>query len=194
EHGQLRKIGPAPEVIDEYLGEVFAERRHEDEEQGGPRWGSGEARVIDVEILDAGGNSVERVRTGDAVTFRLRDEGAQPVAQPVFGLAIHRLDGVEVTGPNTREAGAVPDAIDGPGTVDLHVDRLMLVPGTYDLSTSIHNYTLSHPYDVHSRFLRFDVEHGTPATEFGVMALGGDWQVPGLGRRIAEPSGRERDA
>lgn len=81
----------------------------------------------------------------------------------MFGVAVHSLEGIEVTGPNTRDADLVPDKIDGTGVVDLHVPRLLLLPGTYDLSAAIYDYTRQHPYDHRHRAYRFDVEPGTPA-------------------------------
>ena len=51
-----------------------------------------------------------RLHTGE----RGHDPGALPratsaIERPVFGLAIYNLEGMLVTGPNTREAGMVPD-------------------------------------------------------------------------------------
>ena len=116
------------------------------------------------------------VRTGDAVTFRLHYEFAQPIEKPVFGLAIYTIDGVHVTGPNTREANFVPDRLDGSGWVDLHVARLLLVRGIYDLSVSLVDHSVLHAYDFRHRAFRFDVERGTPEEQYGVVSLGGEWQ------------------
>ncbi len=181
EHGKLRGEGTASEVIDDYIGAVHAE--HAVGNNGANRWGSGEGRITDVEIFDGAGSKVDRVRTGEAVRFRFHFETTAAIERPVFGMAIHRLDGVEVTGPNTRETGEVPDTIDGAGHVDLVVDRFMVVPGTYDLSAALANFTLAHTYDHRYRFLRFDVEPGTPTAEFGVMTMGGRWDTSGAGSR-----------
>jgi ABC-type polysaccharide/polyol phosphate transport system ATPase subunit len=175
EHGDLRRVGPAAEVVDEYLGDVFAERSEEGEY--GVRWGSGEGRVETIELLDASGQPVKRVRTGDTVVFRFHYETSERVPQPVFGMAVHTIDGVHVTGPNTRESDAVPDAIDGTGFVDFRVERLLLVPGTYDVSGTLYDYSCTHAYDHRHRAFRFDVEHGDPRAEHGVVSLGGVWEL-----------------
>ena len=94
----------------------------------------------------------------------------------MFGIAIQRIDGVEVTGPNTREAGLVPDRVEGTGIVDLRVDRLMLVPGTYDLSVSLVRLHVSRTRTTSATaVLRFDVEAGDPYAEFGILALDATW-------------------
>jgi ABC-2 type transport system ATP-binding protein len=92
-------------------------------------------------------------------------------------MAVHTIDGVHVAGPNTREADAVPDAIDGTGFVDFRVERLLLVPGTYDVSGTLYDYSCAHAYDHRHRAFRFDVEHGDPRAEHGVVALGGVWDL-----------------
>ena len=97
------------------------------------------------------------------MTFRLHYRMHEPLERPVFGISLQRIDGAEVTSPNTRDAGLVPERVVGAGFVDLKLDRLPLVPGTYDLSASLVNYTLSHFYDARYRAVRFDVEPGTPS-------------------------------
>ncbi len=181
EHGTLRRLGPAPEVSDQYLSEVYEER--EPDGQYGTRWGSGEGRIEKIELLDSSGEPVKRVRTGDTVVFRFHFDAKQPIDRPVFGMAVYALDGVWLTGPNTREADFVPDQINGIGHVDLRVERLMLVPGTYDVTASLFNYAITEPYDFRHRAFRFDVEFGEPHEENGVMSLGGAWVSDALGVR-----------
>jgi len=69
----------------------------------------------------------------------------------------------------------VPDFIDREGSVDLTVDRLMLQPGTFDLTASVVTYDTTSAYDFLRRCLRFDVEHGNPRESGGLVALGGHW-------------------
>jgi ABC-type polysaccharide/polyol phosphate transport system ATPase subunit len=180
EHGELRRVGPATDAIDEYLGAVFAGGQREDGETG-IRWGSGEGRIEDFELLDTSGQPVKRVRTGDTVVFRYHYRTTAPIPRPVFGLAVHNIEGVWVTGPNTRDADLTLDTIEGRGRVDLRVEHLMLLPGTYDASATLYDHTLSHAYDHRHRAFRFDVEHGHPREEFGVVSFGGVWEGTPLG-------------
>ncbi len=129
-------------------------------------------------MLDERGAPTLRVHTGDRVTMRLHFSVAHPIDKPVFGIAIHTLEGMQVTGPNSREAGCVPDRVEGPGHVDITVDRLLLLPGTYDLTVAFTDYSALHPYDYRHRVLRFDVEPGDPRESYGgVVSLGGQWSV-----------------
>ena len=183
ENGRVRDVGVAGGVVDSYVGASHTERDGETADAGqGQRWGSGEARIEKIEVLDADGQPTTSVKTGDPVVFRLHYAASKPIVQPVFGLAIYSVEGQHVTGPNTRDAGAVPASISGPGVTDLVVDRLMLTPGTYDLSASLVDYSLLHTYDFRHRAHRFDVETGSPREQYGVMALGGSWSVDAVER------------
>ncbi len=176
DEGRLREVGPADEVVDAYLDHVHVGRA--DEGGLGSRWGSGEVVVERLEVLDASGEPVSRARTGDAVTFRVHYAASQPVERPVFAMAVHTLQGVELTHPTTRQSGLVPERIEGNGVVDLVVDRLLLLPGTYDASASVTDYAALHTYDHRHRAVRFDVDPGMPhETEGGLMSLGGVWHL-----------------
>jgi ABC-2 type transport system ATP-binding protein len=176
EHGRVKMLDDARKVVDEYTGNVQIDREV-DVESGNTRWGSGEGRIERVDILNSQGESVTRVQSGDPITIRFHYAMSEPIERPVFGMAIHTLDGTHVTGPNTRDANCVPEKLDGTGYVDLVFDRLLLLPGTYDLTCSLVDYHILHPYDFRHRVLRFDVERGSIKELYGVVSLGGDWRI-----------------
>jgi ABC-type polysaccharide/polyol phosphate transport system ATPase subunit len=176
EHGKVVKTGRPDEVVDEYVDEGHEDRQQT--EDGGTRWGSGEGRIERVELLDEQGRGTSRVRTGQQMAVRLHWSAQERLVQPVFGLALETLDGYYLWAHHSRDGGAVPDAIEGEGHVDLVVDRLMLQPGTYDLSASLNAYDCQHVFDYRRRTLRFDVESGTPRESGGPIALGGRWDLP----------------
>ncbi len=187
DHGKLITVGEASEVIDEYIAHMQPDRQ-EDEGVAGNRWGSGEAVIEHIEVLDGQGQPTTRLHTGDPMTVRVHYHALESIPSPVFGLAIFSLDGVLVTGPNSREAGVVCEKIDGRGTVDLAVGRTMLLPGTYDISASIYDNAVTHPFDFRQRAFRFDVEPGTPHETFGgLMSLGGTWEVSPGGATTTAP-------
>jgi ABC-type polysaccharide/polyol phosphate transport system ATPase subunit len=176
EKGKLIRVGKANEVVDSYVDTGHVEREVLTTTTGtGSRWGTGEARLEKVELLDSGGRPTTRVRTGDAVTFRLHYQADEPVERPVFGLALENLEGVYVWAHNSRDGDLVPDKIDGRGHVDLAVPRLMLQEGTFDLLASIVDYTITRTYDFLRHCYRFTVVAGTPRESGGIVALGGDW-------------------
>lgn len=187
DHGRIKMIDAARAVVDEYTGNVQIDRQV-DAETGNTRWGSGENTIERVEILNGFGQSVSRVRSGDPTTIRFHYAMRDPIERPVFGMAIHTLDGTHVTGPNTRDANYFPAELSGRGHIDLAFDKLLLLPGTYDLSCSLYDYHCLHAYDFRHKMLRFDVERGPVHEEYGLVSLGGVWQVgdSGLAESAAE--------
>jgi ABC-type polysaccharide/polyol phosphate transport system ATPase subunit len=184
--GRLMQIGDPCQVIEAYTASLSAERPAE--ASGDIRWGSGEARITKVELFDSAGSQhppvagpdpvltpTTRLRSGAPAVVRIHYETDEPVARPVFGLGIKTLEGFEVTGPNNRDAGCVPDKIDGSGWVDIRFDPLRLLPGTYDITVALYDFALLHAFDVRENVLRFDVERGPIREQWGVASLGGTW-------------------
>jgi ABC-2 type transport system ATP-binding protein len=178
EHGGLREVGPAGSVVDDYVDDTHQDRTVETEANEA-RWGSGEVRIERVELLDQDGVPTRTLRTGDAATVRLHYVAPERVVRPVFGLGLTTLDGVELTGPNTRELDQVPDWIEGTGHVDFRIPRLLVLPATLDLSVAVYDYTCQHAIDHRHRLLRFDVVPGHPREALGLISLGGDWSYSG---------------
>jgi hypothetical protein len=172
-HGKLIEVGPSNDVVDTYVDEGHVERV--EMADGSTRWGSGEARLTTVEMLDADGSPTTRAYPGDAVTFRMHFETSKPIDKPVFGLALETVDGVYVWAHHSRDGNLVPDRIEGSGSIDLTVPRLPLQAGTYDLNASIVDYTTTHTYDFRRTCYRFDVLSRAPHESGGVAVLGGQW-------------------
>lgn len=176
DHGQTKLVDSARKVVDEYVGHV--EGGQKEDEGGGSRWGSGEGRIENIELLDTSGMPVHRLRTGDPLTVRFHYHFSEPVNRPVFGLSIHTAEGVHIAGPNTRDADCVPDRLDGDGHLDFKMDSLLLVPGPYELTVAMHDYSCVHPYDFRHRLFRFEVEPGHPRESYGLVSFPGTWQIP----------------
>jgi ABC-2 type transport system ATP-binding protein len=174
-HGHLMQVGRPKEVIDAYTDTVQVDRQVD--EQGRGRWGSGEGRITAVELLDRAGGPVQRVYGGEVAILRVHYEMQQAIERPVFGLSIRTIDGFEVSALRSRDVDCVPEKLEGAGHVEVRFDPVRLLPGTYDVSLSLTDYTSLHPYDVRTDLLRFDVERGSLREEGGVVALGGEWKL-----------------
>jgi ABC-type polysaccharide/polyol phosphate transport system ATPase subunit len=176
ENGMVREIGTGNDVADAYLGEVQVEMQAEEEAKPESRWS--QLRLTDVELLDDRGRPTTRVATGDAVTFRLRYETTEPVLDPIFSFALSTPEGVLVTGPNTKEADVRVDKVEGEGTVELRVDRLLLLHGSYDITVDCTNRSVTHSYDRRAKMLRFDVTPGVPHETYGgLVSLDGRYKI-----------------
>jgi ABC-type polysaccharide/polyol phosphate transport system ATPase subunit len=174
-HGRLMQIGKPREVIEAYTGTVQTDRQVDDE--GHSRWGSGEGRITDVRFVTEDGQRTTKIRSGETAILRLHYEMGSPIEQPVFGVAISTLEGFQVTGPFSRDAGCVPEALDGTGHVDITFDPVLLLPGSYDLTVSLYDHTCLHPYDFRQNVLRFDVDRGPIGENVGVVSLAPKWRI-----------------
>ena len=143
------------------------------------RWGRGDAEVIGVAFLDAQGRRRHVFRVGEPWTVEIRYRAHQRIEQPVFGLAVHRSDGIHVCGPNTSFGGLDIPYIEGEGSVTYRVGALPLLEGSYDLSLSIHNRADTVMYDYHDRLYRFRVRRVGPGERYGLVSLGGVWDLRG---------------
>ena len=174
DHGRLQGIGKPSEIVDGYVESTHTEREVTSTPDGGTRHGSGEVRVDAVEVLGPDGPG--SVRTGDPFAVRLHWSATADVPDVVLGIGMHTITGQHVTGPNTKDAGLRVDALAGEkGTVELSVDRLMLLPGTYEISTGVVDSSMAHSFDHQTRAARFDVMPGEPSERLGVVSLGGTW-------------------
>jgi ABC-type polysaccharide/polyol phosphate transport system ATPase subunit len=176
DNGVVRESGAANEVADAYLGVVQSHIQAAETANPESRWS--QLRITDVELIDARGRPVTQVSTGDSVTFRLHYEAAEPVRNPVFSFAVTTPEGVLVTGPNTREAEVWVDKVEGAGHVDMRIERLLLLLGSYDITAECTNDSVTHSYDRRNRAVRFDVKPGIPHETYGgLVSLDGSWSI-----------------
>jgi len=144
------------------------------------RWGTREIEIERVRLDDAYGNERYVYAAGDPVTIRFRYRVNRPVQSRVFGFAILRNDGVWVYGTNTNLARiGLPD-LRGSGEVEVTIDALDLIAGSYFVDVAVHAEDGT-PYDYHSRRYPFSVRDD--ATEHGVAKIRHRWRiVPGDAR------------
>ena len=201
DHGRLRAVGPAVEVVDDYLREVNSAERDRlgadssagqaDAEEGegdadagtgsaagSGRRGSGEVVVTRVELLDGRGTPVLALDHGAAMTVRVHYRAHRPVEAPVFGLAFLHETGLALAGPNTRLSGTATGTVAGEGHVDYRLPSLPFVPGSYMLTAAITDASTTHVYDHRDRVLAFHVQPGPGFQPTGYVALDGQWGRP----------------
>jgi ABC-2 type transport system ATP-binding protein len=177
DHGQIKAEGKPSDVIDEYT-ETMLEAEEADD--GSARRGRGPIQVTKVEIL-VGDTRMDRVRTGDDVTFRLHFDTPEPVPNPVFVITLASLAGVAVTAPSSRDAGEVPLMVEGSGHVDIDVGSLPLVPGHYVVHTEVTGWGRKRVYDHIQNARSFDVLAGDTSEQGGVVTLRPTWTWSGDG-------------
>jgi lipopolysaccharide transport system ATP-binding protein len=180
--GQLMGLGPASDVINEYADQAHNvhERFHAGSadaeatatEQTKGRYGSGEVTIDKVEMLDAGGDDVRQVRTGDPVTLRMHFTCHEPINSPVFGFSIEHDGGFLIWGHNTMQFDWEPPALrEGAGSIDVVIPSIPLRPGTFRLGAGINADRNSRTLDALPRAITFSVATGTPFESVGVTVM-----------------------
>ena len=140
------------------------------------RWGSGEVEVLAVDFLDGAGAGVRAIESGAPLTIRVSYRARERVDRPVVGLAVTTVDGVVISGPNTRFSGYALPSVDGEGFVSYTIDSLSLLPGEYLITAAIYDHSCRHPYDHHERMYRLTVYSSAPDGErYGVVRFSARW-------------------
>jgi lipopolysaccharide transport system ATP-binding protein len=185
-----------PAKVLEHYNAVIARKKAESHylslEEGRPgrgrRSGTFAAMVSDVELLDAGGQSIRALGAGTEATIRIRVFFFEPVHEPTVGLVIRDRLGNEVWGTNTRlwrlETG---DWRPGESLEVRIRTPLSLGHGEYSITAAVHTgeVHLFDPYDWLEGALVFAVLGDDERRAVGVAHLRPDIAV---GRASVAPS------
>ena len=157
DRGSLRMIGTAFEVVGEYTGVSHEARPKSGTEDIGDRWGTGEAEITSVDLLNNSKEVVKDFQTNSKATIRIFYSAPITIKDAVFGIRITHLHGTVVWGSNTKRRGIVIPALKGTGYIDLEIESLPLLEGTYELTVALSDTSEIHEYDHWERRIRFNV-------------------------------------
>ena len=176
DRGRCKAIGPAGDVIDEYLAGMEPDAAVE--AGGGVRWGTGEARITDVLLLDRADAPTHVVRSGEPLSIQVSWEADEAVPEPVFSIVLYTAEGIVLSVPNTKDAGVVPPSINGHGTATFAIDELPLLPNSYEVSVALTDRSAATHISNRHRVARFDVTPGAaPETMGGHVSIRGRWSI-----------------
>ena len=152
------------------------------------RWGSGEAQIVEVKLLDASGHAAKSVlNTLEPASIHVDITAHTPLQDTVVGVRIDSLAGGPVWGTSSRRGGRTIGLIDGPASVDIAIPSLPLLEGVYDLTVALTDHTEIHPYDHWDRRIRFEVRQ-FKSYDTGVVSIPVEWTITGA--RGAVQTGR----
>ncbi|HQE92797.1 MAG TPA: ABC transporter ATP-binding protein [Anaerolineae bacterium] len=173
--GVVRADGTAEAVVQRYTTYAWEKDQGRLQAANGSRWGTGRIQVTRVQLLNREGEETRLFKTGEPLTVVLHYQAAERIEYPVFGLAIHRSDGVHITGPNTRLAGMEIPYIEGIGQLSYTMDAIPLLPGTYAISVAATSADYTEMFDYHDRLYPFRVHAAEGEMQFGMIVLAGRW-------------------
>lgn len=142
------------------------------------RWGSREAEITRVQILDDQRQERRAFKTGEPAVIRIYFVAHQRIEEPQFGIALYHAGGFHINGPNTTFSGLHIEAIEGEGYIDHVMDSLPLLEGTYLVSVSLGDHDGVHPYDYHHQAYTFRVRGSETIQEMhGTFLIPASWQL-----------------
>jgi len=113
------------------------------------RFGSMELTIGAVRVLDAAGQPVAEVESGEAIQIEIDYAATARIVAPIFCARILREDGVVCYDVSTQDSTLSLSTIEGPGRIALHIDRLDLNSGRYVLDVGCYAQDWAYAYDYH---------------------------------------------
>jgi len=178
--GRIVLEGNSNEIVEKYIQgtitDTHASLTARLELKSGKRWGSYEAEITGVRFYNNQGIEQYTFETGQPFIARIYYEAHERINNPLIGVAIHRMDGTHINGPNTSSSDYPIEAIEGKGTVDYIIKSLPLLPGTYLFSAAIYDHTGMYPFDHHDRAYTFKVRGGSVKENLGIVYIPCRWE------------------
>lgn len=179
EGGTVREVGNAADVVADYLTDVRQETSdHETPGSSGRRYGTREAEIVDVSVLDGDGAVAGTLVTAEPMTVRVVYRINQDMERPVCSIGVLQSENLAyVFGQNSAQAGT-PLEPSGEGAIEFTVPSLPLLAGHYLLTVALHDETADRMYDYHDRRHSFSVR-GNPALplEGGMVHVSAEWRA-----------------
>jgi len=171
--------GETRDAISAYRRLLADERSPEETAAGLREWGSGEARILSVRVLDAAGEARVQFAAGEPMTIELVASADAGVAPPTVSLGVREHGGLAVGGvvSPTGELGWGT----GPGEriLRFEVDHLPLAGGRYYLRCGLADVETGRVLDLHDDAARFFVV--PTGGETGAVLFEGRWTVQEIG-------------
>jgi lipopolysaccharide transport system ATP-binding protein len=173
--GEVAFDGSTQEAIAAYRRLLAADANPDELEAGLREWGTGEARIVSAELLDATGDERSQFAAGEPLTVRALVATSAGVPPPRVSLEL-RDDGGLVLGSSAQETSDLGWS-GRAGVLELryHIDRLPLADGRFHLRLALTDASsgrLLHTLDDVVRFFVFPVGDAT-----GAVLLDGSWSM-----------------
>ena len=113
------------------------------------RFSSLEFKIVDVRLLDDCGLPISRLERHAPLSVEITYHALQPVANPIFSIAIHDAQQQVCCSINTAMNGETLPRLQEQGRILLHIERLDLNDGAYCLTVGAHSADWAYTYDYH---------------------------------------------
>ena len=173
--GQIRQSGPAAEVVAAYTGGSYQPQTERDESSRN-RWGTGDARINSIELLNHDGTIAQVIESNAGAQIRFQISAHTRIESPILRVQITRLNGDVVWATSTQRGTNTMRVLDGAATATLNIEATKLLEGTYFVSAAITDSTATTEFDHCENWLRFNV-HKTNVFDEGIVAINSTWSL-----------------
>ncbi len=159
---------------DNTVNESLNENQDEEEVKANAnRWGSFDAKINNVELIDKNGDNVLGVFTGDTITLKVGYSVNKEVKDVILGIGVFRYeDNVRCYGTNTMLDECPAITLKKNGYFYVKLTKLSLLPGKYKLDVAIESGN-SIPIDYWRDALEFEVY--SKGRDVGICRLEHEW-------------------
>jgi ABC-type polysaccharide/polyol phosphate transport system ATPase subunit len=187
--GRIREQGLPQRVVDKYRqhvaaqesevamtehSRVEAEVQHAEPSETSNRWGSREVEIVSVKMLHPSSQERYVFQSGEAARLAIQYQVHRHVPEGVFGIALLRGDGLLCYGTNTAIESIALPPLGSEGSVEVLLERLDLVAGTYFIDVAVHAMD-GYPYDYHHQLYSFAVK--SELQDVGVSRVPHHWVI-----------------
>jgi lipopolysaccharide transport system ATP-binding protein len=167
--------GPTHDAVSRYHKLLSIERDPAERKAGLREWGSGEARIAEVELLSGDGDERRQFLAGEPLVVRVRIVAERPLPPPRLLYELRTEAGL-LLAAGVQDAGELGwEEEPGERTLRFEVERLPLTDGRFQLRFGLSDQTGDHLYhwlDDAYRFLVYP-----DGLERGLMRLEGSWST-----------------
>ncbi len=160
-NGEVLARGKTVDIIDRYVyGIDKDEAKPGEPAEPSPvktdRWGNQKVAITGVRLLDKHGKVSDRFNAGDPMCICMDYHASEPVANPIFGIAVYGENDLLCYGTNTDIEGLDTGTVRGDGKIVVTIPSISLISGKFLLTVAVH--TSDHvPYDWHDKKYSFTI-------------------------------------
>ncbi len=166
--------GPTHEAITRYRRLLADDLDPAEREVGLREWGTGEAEIVGVRLLDRDGSERSQFLAGEPLRLEVGLQAAAAISAPELHLEIRDSTGLLVAEDSVDTATIGWPAGRGPATVELEIERPALAFGRFRVRLGLISAEgrMLHSYDDAVPFLVYP-----DGEERGLIRLGGTWSA-----------------
>jgi ABC-2 type transport system ATP-binding protein len=175
EKGRVKMVGNANDVIASYTGNTYGNFAQVDAGSK-TRWGTGEAQVTQVALVDTNEQPLDTVSSGGEIRVAIELNCHVRLESPVVHVKLETMTGELVWATSTQRGAATLRVLDGPARAVLHVPSVPLAEGTYYVSVVLTDATGGTEYDHCQHWAKMHVSGGQ-ASDSGIVSMPSVWSI-----------------